>query len=1397
MKCPKCKTRLSKSARFCPVCGAKAKRRKKRLVPVLLAIILLLGAILGGLIFLIPTATGSIPKINNVNEAIAHAKKLGEELGYENAMSEMTEKVTTEIDGDCYYRLQQNYQGIPVYGRTIVYSTDENGEVSSITGNILDVGGDVEIKPTLTYTQAIAFANSYFQSNFGIDSICKNLSAEKNEENLYIYSTTEKAKLVYSIITGAYEILIGANSAEIVSIKQTLNVSSINTNKSAGASNYTWKNSDGTYVLRDFERNIYIYDAAGNTYWDIYKNTIDPSVLTLVTSKDHIFGNEDDSTTTTSTAISFLKALSYAYDYFKSSFSETGCGALVGIYNDLQGDYNGGNAGGGLEFVEEAIPMPIPDYNRSDHNGQIGAVILGTEYSGDLNNMESIIDLIGHEYTHYISDKYIDWTHSEIINWEKKELTESNCENGAIREALSDIFGELIEFELHRETDWTHGDRAIYNPSENGYPKSAMHEVVRNNRGWVVLGENSTDYSHGFSTVISHAAYLMWNGIDGDSTQKIDAEKLAKLWYRAMLMMPSDCDFATCRQMVEWAALSVDGLKEAQRECISDAFDEVGIQDQTMSPEILINCDRNIRPGSKLNVYNIKGSLHSSYTLSISGTCAEHELAYAPTVLTDIGFRYEKTIEVTKATSYRLDLPDGYYTFTITDSNNPRYTYSFTVSISDLGTDDSIELHTDFENKLLVKITDPPVSDVYEKYMAAARKTTESGSWSEHLSIIADMAITNGSAKTQTKMTMTSDADVSNYSESDPSNVSMSGSAEMSVMGQTYAWHMRYEDGVAHYQYTQPNQTSADMVIDPSFFNFGTMTSDMMSNAQISGNQITFTVPGDKITGAGIAAVNQMSGVDDIKYGDVDVAVTISDEGTIDAITMTFRASLQYQGYDADMDYDIAYRFSSSASDLNASDTLSEINAYDDILYMYYNGISCNWSNCDGEGINNVGDPDNACYIFSRYEKNRSLNEVGYALFDINNDKQPELFISLPDIADSGSFYDMYTISDGEIIHVITAGERNKYNLAEDFSINNNGSSSAATGAYANYRLDNANGKLNVNYFIDYDYNREPQYFYTTTGYLNDETYEITSADLEPISNEEASVMLDRFPNNAPISLIPFSEYKSSHSLIADSFSAIERAMVASGDCGEKLTWTLDSNGTLTISGSGDMFDYPVGDDNPPWLDSEIEVQRIVFEGNITSIGENAFCNTSIRYITIPSSVKAIEYGALDYIDTLEGIFVEAGNTIYSNDDSGVLFTKDKTSLIVAPTKLSGAYTVPVTVTRICDNAFSECAGITTISWPASVATIGSGAFYGCSGLTHISIPSSVTCIEHYTFNECSGLKSIWIPKSVTSVGFMAFGNCYRLEDVYYQGSDEQWEQIKNSCTDTWLLNANLHAESE
>lgn len=103
--------------------------------------------------------------------------------------------------------------------------------------------------------------------------------------------------------------------------------------------------------------------------------------------------------------------------------------------------------------------------------------------------------------------------------------------------------------------------------------------------------------------------------------------------------------------------------------------------------------------------------------------------------------------------------------------------------------------------------------------------------------------------------------------------------------------------------------------------------------------------------------------------------------------------------------------------------------------------------------------------------------------------------------------------------------------------------------------------------------------------------------------------------------------------------------------------------------------------------------------------------------------------------------------------------------------KYSGDITIPekvkyegveCIVTKIGDNAFANCVGLTSVTIPVSVTSIGTKAFEGCS-LTSIIIPNNVTSIGSYAFRYCSELTSATLGQSVTFIGNNAFDGCYNL----------------------------------
>ena len=222
-----------------------------------------------------------------------------------------------------------------------------------------------------------------------------------------------------------------------------------------------------------------------------------------------------------------------------------------------------------------------------------------------------------------------------------------------------------------------------------------------------------------------------------------------------------------------------------------------------------------------------------------------------------------------------------------------------------------------------------------------------------------------------------------------------------------------------------------------------------------------------------------------------------------------------------------------------------------------------------------------------------------------------------------------------------------------------------------------------------------------------------------------------------------------------------------SGTCGDNLTWTFTTaDSTLTISGTGDMYDYTYLS-YQPWGNFRQGIKNISLQDGVESIGNSAFANCSaLTQVTIGNGVTSIGSSAFYGCSALTAINVESGNTTYCSVD-GILFNKDKTTLIQYPASKTGtAYAIPESVTSIGSRAFYYCKALMQITIPDGVTSIGSEAFYECSALTQVTIPSSVTSIGSMAFYYCKALMQITIPDGVTSIGERAFFDCSALTQV-------------------------------
>ena len=264
--------------------------------------------------------------------------------------------------------------------------------------------------------------------------------------------------------------------------------------------------------------------------------------------------------------------------------------------------------------------------------------------------------------------------------------------------------------------------------------------------------------------------------------------------------------------------------------------------------------------------------------------------------------------------------------------------------------------------------------------------------------------------------------------------------------------------------------------------------------------------------------------------------------------------------------------------------------------------------------------------------------------------------------------------------------------------------------------------------------------------------------------------------------------------------------IIDSGNCGDDLTWTLDDEGTLIISGTGEMAEYPQA--GTPWHKYRSVIRKAVFDNRVTNIGRCTFCwcdqlisvvipdhLTSIgdqvfrdcnrlSSITIPDSVTSI--GELAFYGCYNLPSISIPESVNYIGRSAFMYCKSLSTI-----------TIPEGVTKIEDETFYGCNGLNTIIIPDSVNYIGGRVFNYCPGLTTAGLIGSGSNIEFgwtdvipfNAFSSCDSLTSISMPSTITKIGSYAFQDC-NISDVYYCGSQDEWDHISGNDQ---LLNATIH----
>ena len=239
-----------------------------------------------------------------------------------------------------------------------------------------------------------------------------------------------------------------------------------------------------------------------------------------------------------------------------------------------------------------------------------------------------------------------------------------------------------------------------------------------------------------------------------------------------------------------------------------------------------------------------------------------------------------------------------------------------------------------------------------------------------------------------------------------------------------------------------------------------------------------------------------------------------------------------------------------------------------------------------------------------------------------------------------------------------------------------------------------------------------------------------------------------------------------------------------SGKCGESAEWTLDASGTLTISGTGAMYDYDyIGERNPaPWCADGLNnrVRTVVVEKGITELGYDVFAACGeLRKVTLPSGLKRIGAEAFLGCSNLPEL------------------------------------TIPSTVTSIEWNAFTRCDSIKTLTLPDGLKEIGDAACAEMEDLSSVTLGKGITYLSENMFAMCPKLTSVTVPEGVTDIGSCAFRDCENLQtlrlpaslktvgeaassgtsiaDVYFAGTAAQWNALRMEPGNNHIRCAKVH----
>lgn len=222
----------------------------------------------------------------------------------------------------------------------------------------------------------------------------------------------------------------------------------------------------------------------------------------------------------------------------------------------------------------------------------------------------------------------------------------------------------------------------------------------------------------------------------------------------------------------------------------------------------------------------------------------------------------------------------------------------------------------------------------------------------------------------------------------------------------------------------------------------------------------------------------------------------------------------------------------------------------------------------------------------------------------------------------------------------------------------------------------------------------------------------------------------------------------------------------------QNITWKLTKDGTLYLSGKGEMPNWVVDPGyfeeihrhiNTPWIKYKNQIKKVIIDSGITTISEGTFLYyKNLKNVILPNGITKIENEAFCDCISLEKINLPDSLITLERTFSNC----EELSNIKLPDKLKS----------IGPSCFYRCISLTHIEIPDSVETIGACAFWGCKNLKSIKLSENITRISGRSFNECESLESIEFPKKMKALGDWLFARCTSLKTLYFTGDKVIYE---------------------